>query len=200
MDELSPHWSSQENRDRLAETKKQLIVLHDTQEAIMNQAASGERDAVVKAGNDYADKATVATEAIKKPLGDMADSFAALIKASTDEMNAQTRSMDLTMLLTTFVALGIGIFVAIFLSRGIAGATQAVLAQAEAIAAGDLTRDDLKVRSQDELGDLTTAINNMSSSLKRMILAITENAMQEATAKRIRWSSSRRKLSLSLKT
>ena len=36
-------------------------------------------------------------------------------------MSAQTRSMDLTLAITTFVALGIGIFVAIFLSRGISG-------------------------------------------------------------------------------
>ena len=69
MDELSPRWTQQANRDRLADTKKALVVPHDTQDAIMKQAASGERDAVVKAGNDYADKATVATEAIKKPLG-----------------------------------------------------------------------------------------------------------------------------------
>ena len=54
--------------------------------------------------------------------------------------------------------------------------------QAEAIAAGDLTRDDLKVQSQDELGDLTTAINKMSGSLKRMIMAITENSLHVATA------------------
>ena len=54
--------------------------------------------------------------------------------------------------------------------------------QAEAIAAGDLTRDDLNVRSRDELGDLTTAINKMSGSLKHMILAITENAVHVASA------------------
>ena len=36
----------------------------------MKHAAGGERDAVLKAGNEFADKATPATEAIKKPLGD----------------------------------------------------------------------------------------------------------------------------------
>ena len=67
-------------------------------------------------------------------------------------MNAESQSMNLTMAITTLAALGIGIFVAVFLSRGIAGATQSLLVQAEAIAAGDLTREDLRVRSQDELG------------------------------------------------
>jgi methyl-accepting chemotaxis protein len=182
LDELSPRWTLQANRDRLADTKKQLIILRETQEAIMRQAASGERDAIVKAGNEYVDKATTVTEAIKKPLGDMADSFAVLIKESTEEMNAQTRSMNITMAMTALAALGIGTFVAILLSRSISGATQSVLAQAEAIASGDLTGDELKIRSQDELGDLTTAINKMSGSLKHMILAITENSMRVAAA------------------
>jgi methyl-accepting chemotaxis protein len=182
LDELSPRWSLRANHDRLADNKKQLSVLRQVQEAIMKRAASGEHDAVAKAGTEYADKTTVITEAIKKPLGDMADSFAALIEESTQEMNVQTRSMDLTIALTTIAALGLGLLVALFLSRSIAGATQAVLAQAEAIAAGDLTRDDLKIRSRDELGDLTAAINKMSGSLRNMIMAITQNSMQVGSA------------------
>jgi methyl-accepting chemotaxis protein len=182
LDELAPRWSKQENRDRLAETKKYLTTLREVQETIMKAAASGEREAVAKAGADYVKRATETTEAVKKPLGEMADFYTEAIKENVEEMNSQDRSMNVTMAITTFLALGIGIFVAIFLSRSIAGATQSILQQAEAIAAGDLTHDDLKVRSQDELGDLTTAINKMSSSLKTMILAITQNSMQVASA------------------
>jgi len=182
LDDLSPHWSLQANRDRLAEVKKQLPVLREIQETVMKKAAGDEHDAVAKAGNEYADKATVATEAIKKPLGDLVDTITTLNKESIEEMNGQTRSMNLTMGITTFLALAVGIFVALFLSRKISGATQAVLVQAEAIADGDLTRDDLKIQSQDELGDLTTAINKMSGSLKRMILAITENSLHVSAA------------------
>ena len=182
MDELSLHWSLQADRDRLAEAKKHLSGLREIQEEIIKHAASGESDAMLKAGNEYTDRATSAADAAKKSLVEMADSFEKLMQQATEEMDAQNRSMYLTMAVTTFSALGIGIFVAVFLSRGISGATQSVLVQAEAIAAGDLTRDDLKVRSQDELGDLTTAINKMSGSLKSMILSITENAVQVASA------------------
>jgi methyl-accepting chemotaxis protein len=182
LDELSPRWTQQANRDRLTETKRDLLALRESQEAIMKQAASGERDAVAKAGSGFTDKVTVVEEEIKKPLGEMADSFGALINESTEEVNGQTRSMNLAMALTTLAALGIGIFVAVLLSRSIAGATQSVLVQAEAIAAGDLTRDDLKVRSKDELGDLTIAVNKMSGSLKRMIISITENSIHVSAA------------------
>jgi len=148
----------------------------------MNHAASRERDAVIKAGNEFADQATPATEAIKESLGSMSDSFDMLLTKTKEEMYADNRFLNLTMAVTTFAALGIGIFVAVFMSRGTAGAIQSILVQAEAIAAGDLTREDLNVHSQDELGDLTTAINKMSGSLKRMILAITENAVHVASA------------------
>ncbi len=182
LDVLSASWSEQANRDRLAETKKQLPALREVQEAAMKNATGTERDAVAKAGNEFADKATVVVEALKKPLGDMADSFDKMLEENTQTMNAENRSMNLTMAITTSLALGIGIFVALYLSRSISGATHAVLVQAEAIANGDLTHPDLKIQSRDELGDLTTAINKMHGSLKRMILDITQNAVQVASA------------------
>jgi methyl-accepting chemotaxis protein len=182
LDELSPKWSLQANRDRLAEVKKQLPALRGGQEAAMKHAVGSERDAVIKAGNEFADKTAPITEAMKIPLSELADSNNKLLQEETEERNAESRSMNLTMAITTFAALGIGIFVAVSLSRGIAGATHLLLVQAEAIAAGDLTREDLRVHSQDELGDLTTAINKMSGSLKRIILSISENAMQVASA------------------
>jgi methyl-accepting chemotaxis protein len=182
LDELSPQWTQQANRDRLTETKQALPSLRELQETAMKHAAGSERGAIVKAGNEFADAATPITESIKKPLGDMADSFDKLLQQSREDMSAENRSLELTTAVVTLVALANGVFVAVFLSRRICGATQAVLRQAEAIAAGDLTHDDLQVHSQDELGDLTTAINTMSGSLKRMILAITENAVQVASA------------------
>jgi methyl-accepting chemotaxis protein len=182
LDELSSAWSLQANRDRLTETKEELPSLREFQEAAMKHAAGSERDAIARAGKEFANTAMPVIEAIKKPLGAMADSLATLLTQSSADMDAQRRSMKLSVLLTTLIAVGAGVFVALFLSRGVTVAIQSVLRQAEAIAAGDLTGEDLKVRSRDELGDLTTVINQMSGSLRRMILAITENAMQVASA------------------
>jgi len=182
MDQLAPQWVVQANRDHLDEIKKQLPLLRAAQEEAMSHATGSERDAVVKGGNEFADKATPANEAIKQSLGNMVEEFDTRLIRTGEELNASNRSLTVTMAITTFLALGIGIFVAIFLSRKISGATQAVLIQAEAIANGDLTHDDLKVQSQDELGDLTLAINKMHGSLKRIILDITQNAVQVASA------------------
>jgi methyl-accepting chemotaxis protein len=181
LDELAPKWP-QADRDRLDDIKKHLPWLRATEEAALNHAASGERDAVIRAGNENADLVTPANIAVKKSLDGLAESLVTLLAKNKEELHAANRALNLTMGAITFVALGIGFFVAISLSRSISGASQSVLVQAEAIAAGDLTRDDLRVRSRDELGDLTEAINKMSGSLKRMIVAITENATRVATA------------------
>jgi methyl-accepting chemotaxis protein len=182
MDGLALQWAGQQNRDLLVEVKKQLPNLRHIQEQAMDRAASGERTAIIRAGNEFADQATVIAEAIKKPLGDMAGTFAASLQKNQESLNSDTRLMNLTMGGTALAAVAVGIFVAVFLSRRISGATQSVLAQAQAIAAGDLTRDEIRIGSKDELGDLADAINKMSVSLKSMILAITENSVQVASA------------------
>jgi len=182
LDAWAPQWTLQANRDRLAEIKKQLSSLREVQEAAMKHAAGGDRDAVIAAGNEYADNATPRTEAIKKPLGEISDSISSLLQQDTQDLTAETRSVYLTILLTTLGAVAIGSSVAVFLSRRISGATHSILAQAEAIAVGDLTREDTTVSGDDELGDLTAAINKVNDSLKSMIHAIIENAQHVASA------------------
>jgi methyl-accepting chemotaxis protein len=178
MDALAPKWTLQANRDRLQDIKRELAGLRAVQETAMTHSGSGERDALAKAGDEFADHATSSLDVIKKILSAMEDSFVKLLDQNQEDIARANRALNLTMALSTLAALGIGISVAVFLSRGITTATQSILAQAEAIAEGDLTRNDLQVRSRDELGDLTEAINKMSSSLKRMILSITQNAVQ----------------------
>ena len=182
LDELSPQWTLQENRDRLAETKSQLTNLRQAQEAAMNHATGSERDAVTKAGNEMADRATPVNEAIKKPLSGLAESAATLLKQSSDNANSEIRSNTLTMSIVFLMALGLGIFVALFLSRSISVTTQSVLEQTLAIAGGDLARAALKIQSNDELGDLTKAINEMQSSLHELILSMRGTAEQVAAS------------------
>lgn len=182
LDELAPKWSIPASRDHLADLKQQLPVLRAAQESAMSHAASSEHDAVVKAGDEFADQATPATEAIKKSLGSLADSHEDLQRQETEQMNADNRSLNLTIALTTLAALGIGIGVAIFMSRRIAASTQSLLTRAQAIAAGDLTNTDLKAQDSDELGDLTLAINQMQTSLRELIQSMRETAEQVAAS------------------
>lgn len=57
LKKLSSQWSLQSNRDQLAEIEKHLPDLRQVQETAMKHAMISGRDAVIKAGNEYADKA-----------------------------------------------------------------------------------------------------------------------------------------------
>jgi methyl-accepting chemotaxis protein len=133
MNDLEPKWTLQANRDRWDDVKKHVSSLRAIQEAAIAHAASGGRDTVVVAGSEFTEKATESAEASKKSLGAMAGSFIALLDENKEELHAQNRSLNLTMAVSTSAALVIGIFVAIILIRGTTAATQAVVAQGEAI-------------------------------------------------------------------
>jgi methyl-accepting chemotaxis protein len=182
LDALAPEWSLQENRDRWIKGKDVLPKLREAQEASMDLAVGANADSVVKGGNDFADKATSVNDPLKAVLQEMADSFSALSIQTNQQLASANTSMNWTMLISASLGLAIGIGVAMYMGRSISSATSAVLSKAEAIASGDLTGEEVKVGSNDELGDLAEAMNKMQGNLVKMIVAVAENAQQVANA------------------
>jgi len=182
LDELAPKWNLQENRDRWVKSKEILPKLRQAQEASMDLAVGASADSVVKGGNDYADKATSVNDPLKDVLQEMSDSFTAMTKQANEQQASANTSMSWTMLISTLLGLGIGIGVATYMGRSISVGTSAVLSKAEAIAAGDLTGEEVKIDSNDEIGDLARAMNKMQGNLVKMIVAVSENAQQVANA------------------
>jgi methyl-accepting chemotaxis protein len=182
LDALAPKWVLQENRDRWARAKEVLPKLREAQEASMDLAIGATAESVVKGGNDFADKATSVNDPLKVSLGEIEKSFSTLLAQANEELAAANTSMSWTLLISVVLGLAIGIGVATFLSRRISAATSAVLNKAEAIAGGDLTGEEVQINSNDELGDLATAMNKMQGNLVKMIVAVAENAQQVANA------------------
>ena len=209
MDELAPKWTLQTNRDRLAETKQQLPLLRAAQETAMSHATSGERDAVVKAGNEFADQATPANEAIKKSLGEMADSFNSLLAQNAADLHAENRSLNLTMAVATFAGVFIGIVVAFFIIRDITAAAkreklaadevaqgaereklaaheleqkvESILAVVGAAGQGDLTRE-ISVHGSDAIGQMGEGLGKFFTDLRKSIGSIGASSMNLASA------------------
>jgi methyl-accepting chemotaxis protein len=178
---LSPSWS-QEDRDRLSALKDQLPNAKKAQWATVETARSGGHDAIVQAGNDYADKIVAALDGVTKNLGQLADGFDRTLKDDQQELASANRAMNWTMSLAVLAGLTVGVFVAISLSRDISISTKLVLDRAEEIAAGDLAHEEIQTRSHDELADLTRAVNKMHASLRKMVVSIGANAQQVATS------------------
>src|SRR5438552_6682606 len=159
---LSAHWTLPANRDRLALVKELASKIRPMQQSIMD--ASSGRDAAIAAGNNYTDKVTPVLDGATKTLGQMADSFDELIQQTNKAISDSYRSTVWVLGVTLTLAFMVGTVLALFLSGRISNATKSVLSLATDVANGDLTLEDLKMPSQDELGDLTVAMNKMKNN------------------------------------
>jgi methyl-accepting chemotaxis protein len=181
INELIPRMK-QDNVERIIQVKKALPDLHTYQQRLIDVAAKGSKDAIIQAGNEYADKLTPILNTNTKLLAEMADSVNGYLEQDQQNLSAAMSTMSWTLGITTLAAIVVGVLSAFFLGRQIAGATSLVLTQAEAIASGDLTRDDIAVSSHDELGDLTTAVNKMKNNLRKLINSMANNAQVVASS------------------
>jgi len=182
LDKVALGWILQANKDRLAQIKRSLPELRRLQEEAIRISTAGTAAAVVAGGDNYSDKVTPINDAIARTGQELIDSMRELMTQEGQRLAAANASMLWTMSVATLIALGTGIFVAIFLSRKISSSTTALLEMAEGIAAGDLTRSDLNPSSQDELGDLTVAMNKMKNNLRKVIQSMANNAQVVASS------------------
>lgn len=76
------------------------------------------------------------------------------------------------------VSVVIGIALMIYIRRTITQPLKNVVVAANIISAGDLSQEDLAVRTQDEIGQLSAAFNTMKSSLASLIRNVQSNTEQ----------------------
>ena len=106
------------------------------------------------------------------------------MRASQDKLAAQdkerlkddTATIEMVMIIGMLVALVLGIFIAIAISRSITAPLSEVVERTKLIARGDLTGPPLSSKGEDELAELSAAINRMSDSLQDVIRQISTSA------------------------
>jgi len=182
LQELSPRWTLQENRDRLTFIKGEVPKLVEEETASAELATKGGVQGIFRGAHLLDQTAIKTNTGIQQNLDAMVESQKKLLEDDAQKLNAQVQSVQWMMIVATLVALLVGVGISIALSRKIAAATTAALQLAEAIAAGDLTQDDVKLTGRDELADLTRALNKMNGNLRGMIASIGENAQHVASA------------------
>ena len=106
------------------------------------------------------------------------------IRASQDEFAATDRQLldsgiefiDSMTIIGTLIILSLGVGIAIFISRMITVPLLKVVERAKLIANGNLVGAALEVKGNDEITELTGAVNTMNNNLKDIIKKITDSA------------------------
>ena len=74
------------------------------------------------------------------------------------------------------------IAISLFLSRSISRAAQQMVQAAKEMAAGKLTSEPIQVRSNDEMGQLASAFQEMKESMRHLIRQVSSSAEQVAAS------------------
>src|SRR5699024_3145817 len=85
------------------------------------------------------------------------------------DFNAPAQDILLWISIVTIIAIGLGVAVIWLFANNISKPLTTVVNRMENLAAGDLTAEDIQIKSQDEIGLLANAMNTMQNHLKEMI-------------------------------
>jgi methyl-accepting chemotaxis protein len=113
--------------------------------------------------------------------GDLRGAFA--IRASTESLIQTAGSNSTALFLISFLTLLIASAVVFFLVRKlVTKPLSCAVDLANKIARNDLAMEDLRVHSEDEIGEATSALNTMKNNLRKTVQAIAETSLHVATA------------------
>ena len=93
-----------------------------------------------------------------------------------------TARLRQTIFAIALVAAALTTLIAYYLASTISRPVAEVAERVQAVASGDLTHDELQVRSNDEVGTLTEALNTMTKDLRRLLMQVQQAASQVAFA------------------
>lgn len=112
--------------------------------------------------------------------------FITIVKSKTRERQEQSvkdgQEIKVLLILASLLLAAISIFVSVYLSRNISKPIHEVAKAAGAFAGGDLSIDDIAVRTRDEAGQLAIAFNRMKARLRELIYTMAESAEQVAAS------------------
>ncbi|MCG0239237.1 MAG: methyl-accepting chemotaxis protein [Firmicutes bacterium] len=129
------------------------------------------------------DKYLLITETLRGPRQRLAEAVDELIEYEQNRVAEMRQATDATVGRVIRTVLGVEavgavavILWAALFARAIAQPVSALAAAARRMADGDLTVDELQVRTRDEVGQMTQAFNAMVQGLRQLVRDITESA------------------------
>lgn len=165
--------------ERLPKFKDELKQYRDERTKALQMAANGDKSGGYKY---FMDKAAPHMENANNILADLSDYNDKSAKQLMDQTNynfaASTKIVIAIAIAAIFLAVVIGLLVAWM----IANPLKAVVTNIGEIASGNLTIEDVKVCSEDEIGELGKALNAMSANLRKLIKQVTESSESVASS------------------
>jgi methyl-accepting chemotaxis protein len=161
---------------------EKLAAFHEIQRQALNIIDSEEAGSLERANAIMKGPATALGADITNIGRDVCKSAENAMKSAVEEMNTARLATELALVISAFFAVATGTAFSFVISRKLSRPLVAVAARAQAIAAGDLSGSEMAVLTQDEVGELTAAVNVMQSQLRDLLRQIDGKAGMLANA------------------
>src|SRR5690625_3995380 len=138
-------------------------------EAVQEKEAGNDEVAL-----DLVQEANVHTNDIYDMFNGMAQERELLITEAGEELSVVSNKSIVTILVIASVVIVVSVGIAIVTSNSITRPVNVVKARMVAIADGDLSQEPLEIKSKDEIGQLTNAINIMSKNSRTIMQNVQE--------------------------
>ncbi len=135
-----------------------------------------------KANHWLGTKAAPKAKRIMEILKEMRASQDELLAKDVELLKEDAAVMKFWLIAGTIMALILGAVISFFLSNAITGPLNKVVSRAKEIADGNLTTQDYKSSGNDELTELSIAINSMNNSLRDVISSVGSSTDEMASA------------------
>ncbi|OCT14724.1 hypothetical protein A8709_11110 [Paenibacillus pectinilyticus] len=125
---------------------------------------------------------TVTGREIDEGFNKLAFSRESEIQVSGEHLLQNGNQLVLSIVILSAVAIIVGGFLALFIAQQIVGPIKHIAGRMAAVAEGDLTGKPLTVKTNDEIGRLLHAVNNMTENLRHIIQQVRGTSEQVAAS------------------
>jgi len=108
--------------------------------------------------------------------------WAVIVAAPKVEVNAEANALLKMMLFVSAVAVLIAIFVIYYFSKRISNPIEIIRNECMTLNQGDLTQSDIKINTEDEIGQLSQGFNMMRNTLRNLVRKVQSESEQVAAA------------------
>lgn len=171
--------SSDQDRQKVKEIKSMMDTYHNERHKAVALALAGKKQ---ESFAYFSKNAAGHLNHINALMEEMANSEAEQAAERNENSEMEAASAEKMALLITLLAVLVSSGMGLWIARMIVRPLRSMVARAEELAGGNLTGHEIAVQSQDEVGHLAQAFNDMAASLRQLIQQVSASSLQVANA------------------
>nr|WP_144512749.1 methyl-accepting chemotaxis protein [Bacillus sp. FJAT-22090] len=179
VDELSKMVSSDEMKGYIKQIQDTIPLFDEGVSKVIDRVKKGQEDQAVVLINTVVNDANRTINEAAEGMVTYQDKHIALERKVSEEATLMSKR---SLILGTIVDIILGLIIATIINRTISRPVRRLAEATSIIADGDLTKEDIVVKSKDELRDLANSFNTMKQNLRNLIGSVNDNALHVTSA------------------